>query len=579
MSLTLKDVLDLAVMNGAKVLSAQDRLDQLLVESVSVIEIPVENFVRKNELVLSTAIGCGQDPNLFQKFIQDVASAEPCALAIATGRYVKEIPSSILSFAEKVGLPIIEIPWEIRFGDITQAILSEIHSQHRNILRYSEEIQKYLLNLFLNGANLTDIAEYVHTKMDKPILFTDKESTIIGNSSKSENLILNWTHLIKTQGKPAVWNSVQLPDYFMHINVIWFPYQNQNFLQIAIRSTNKIHGYIIFSLPTEVSPESFLELDKLYILEHAATIAALWLQREQAVFQTEMRLKGDFVWNLAKDEIDSWDLVVARAKSLGYDVNRPYVSILGIPEHLDKIFHKLKSNQYSYDQWIHLQYQALADLISQTGEIIQKKVMVTYQQNHLILFLEIPPANVHEHINSFLNLIESKISEYSPEMVVSWGIGENHAGVKNFHESYNEAKIALDIGYRMKGPGHRSTYANTGIYRVLHHLSDNDEMQEMTLSTIGSLVDYDNQKGLDLVMTLNVYIRNKGNVSQTARDLNLHRQSLLYRLQKIETLTGRMLEDPDDLFLLNLTIKLWAMGITSAKETVKNKENLAYAKP
>ncbi|MFB4166322.1 helix-turn-helix domain-containing protein, partial [Alteribacillus sp. JSM 102045] len=42
--------------------------------------------------------------------------------------------------------------------------------------------------------------------------------------------------------------------------------------------------------------------------------------------------------------------------------------------------------------------------------------------------------------------------------------------------------------------------------------------------------------------------RNRGNVSQTARELNLHRQSLLYRLRKIETLTGCNLVNSDDTF-------------------------------
>ena len=40
------------------------------------------------------------------------------------------------------------------------------------------------------------------------------------------------------------------------------------------------------------------------------------------------------------------------------------------------------------------------------------------------------------------------------------------------------------------------------------------------------------------------------------RELNLHRQSLLYRLKKIEALTNRSLSNTDDLFLLNLSIRL-----------------------
>ncbi len=57
-------------------------------------------------------------------------------------------------------------------------------------------------------------------------------------------------------------------------------------------------------------------------------------------------------------------------------------------------------------------------------------------------------------------------------------------------------------------------------------------------------------------MNLRKLILIKGNVSKTARELNLHRQSLLYRLKKIEALTNRSLSNTDDLFLLNLSIRL-----------------------
>nr|WP_281419503.1 helix-turn-helix domain-containing protein [Bacillus alkalicola] len=56
-----------------------------------------------------------------------------------------------------------------------------------------------------------------------------------------------------------------------------------------------------------------------------------------------------------------------------------------------------------------------------------------------------------------------------------------------------------------------------------------------------------------------IYNKYKGNVSQTARALNLHRQSLLHRLRNIESLTQLSLVDSDDLFLLELSVRLWML--------------------
>src|SRR5699024_1316335 len=116
--LTVADVVQLDVMEGAKVLAAKERLSQRRVDWVSVIEIPVENFIRKNELVLSSAIGSGHDPALFCQFTRDVIQSGASALAVATGHYLRRVPEEAIQLAEEAKMPLIEVPWERRFSDI-----------------------------------------------------------------------------------------------------------------------------------------------------------------------------------------------------------------------------------------------------------------------------------------------------------------------------------------------------------------------------------------------------------------------------------------------------------------------------
>lgn len=58
---TLQDVLTIPLLSSAKLLSGEERIATQVVDSVSVMELPVEDFVRNNELVLTTAIGCGNN--------------------------------------------------------------------------------------------------------------------------------------------------------------------------------------------------------------------------------------------------------------------------------------------------------------------------------------------------------------------------------------------------------------------------------------------------------------------------------------------------------------------------------------
>ncbi|MBR7150621.1 MAG: helix-turn-helix domain-containing protein, partial [Oscillospiraceae bacterium] len=69
---------------------------------------------------------------------------------------------------------------------------------------------------------------------------------------------------------------------------------------------------------------------------------------------------------------------------------------------------------------------------------------------------------------------------------------------------------------------------------------------------IGQLTKYSDPSGIDLLGTLQTYIDCNYNISLTARNLYIHRQSLLYRLGKIEELTGMSLHDHKHLFLLEI---------------------------
>ncbi|MFB4166289.1 PucR family transcriptional regulator ligand-binding domain-containing protein [Alteribacillus sp. JSM 102045] len=93
---SVKDVLQLPIMEQAKLAAKAKSGLQTPVEWVSIIEMPVENFVRKNEFVLSAGIGCEHDENKLLAFTKEVMDAEAAALVIATGRYIRTLPDKVI---------------------------------------------------------------------------------------------------------------------------------------------------------------------------------------------------------------------------------------------------------------------------------------------------------------------------------------------------------------------------------------------------------------------------------------------------------------------------------------------------
>ena len=192
MQLTMEDVMNFDLLESARVLSAEDHLPRRLVEWVSITESPVENFVRKNELVLTTGIGCEQNLATLWQYVKDVMESEASALAVATGRFIYDIPAEILRYAEDRQFPIIEIPWEVRFADITHEVMKELTRRQQQELKKSEKIQQQLLSIILNGGGATKIAQYVAKQVQAPVFISDRQGNIKGSGRTTQTDYTLW---------------------------------------------------------------------------------------------------------------------------------------------------------------------------------------------------------------------------------------------------------------------------------------------------------------------------------------------------------------------------------------------------
>ena len=90
---------------------------------------------------------------------------------------------------------------------------------------------------------------------------------------------------------------------------------------------------------------------------------------------------------------------------------------------------------------------------------------------------------------------------------------------------------------------------------MMSTLSADENFLQNTYDILAPIIEYDRTKSMKLMDTLRVYLSCK-NISEAARKLDRHRQTLLYQLEKIEDLTGLSLKDNDELFLLEVCMRL-----------------------
>ena len=545
MSFSINDFMKLDVVKTAKIVTNEDTIRGKIIESISVMELPVENFVHKYELVLTTGIGCTDKDSVFLDFVKDIYNSGASGLVVSIGRYVKGTPQNIINYANEVGFPIIELPWEIRFASIIESVLFEINNIKQAYLKLFENIQKKLLTLYLNGSTLSEAANLIYKELGNEAVIVNTLGSVQGSSENSEELlkIIETPLNILFSGK----NLEQLKSFDM----------KDVYTVYKIGSKNITYGFLYLKTIENDYENDYIKDNKILVVRHIVSAISLWFDREQTIFETEMHHKDKFVWNLVQADEDELKKLNTQANSIGYNLSVPYICIVGMVSNFEKSYNLQRANFSSFEEWKYNCIKSIKSQILRVGQTIDQEIMLTYQEEKLIVFLEAKDDDYEEISNEFIDIIESRIKPIYPKLIISWGVGAYKADYLHFKKAYLDAKISLQLGYNEKEPGFRYVYYNTSLYRLLSILLNDKETHEIVKNILGKLVGYDEENGLDLINTFKTYRKNEGNVSQTARVLHLHRQSLLYRLKRIEEITQMSLNKADDIFLLELCIRLW----------------------
>jgi len=134
---------------------------------------------------------------------------------------------------------------------------------------------------------------------------------------------------------------------------------------------------------------------------------------------------------------------------------------------------------------------------------------------------------------------------------VNVGIGTSVIGVKDLARSFKEAQMALEVGKVFDTDKVIVSYDNLGIARLIYHLPTT--LCETFLHEVfkrGSIESLDHET----LFTIQRFFENNLNVSETSRKLFVHRNTLVYRLEKIKKLTGLDLREFDHAIIFKIAL-------------------------
>jgi carbohydrate diacid regulator len=223
--------------------------------------------------------------------------------------------------------------------------------------------------------------------------------------------------------------------------------------------------------------------------------------------------KGSFIKNIILDNILPSDIYI-KSKELHFNTEETRVVFL------IKFFGKTDV----------LPFEMLQNMFPDKT----RDYVISASEHDIVLVKDINPDTDSRDIDRIAtNIADTLSTEFYTK--VSIGISTVVDNIKDLARAYKEAQIALEVGKVFETEKNIINYENLGVGRLIYQLPTT--LCDMFLQEVfkrGSLESLDRET----LMTIQCFFENNLNVSETSRKLFVHRNTLVYRLEKIRKLTG-----------------------------------------
>lgn len=432
--------------------------------------------------------------------------------------------------------PVFALPPGASLRDIQQAALELIVNRQTYLIGRGGQIYQTLARLSVEGVGLAGLAQAMCEQTGKAVLLQDKRLNPLAEAvppalaevwPEALAALRSITHLPESlrdrrQAALGGWRDQSLPNGLAR-------------LVCPVVAKGMARGYL-----SVVGKAGELDaLDQL-VVEHGAAACALEMAKAKAVSEAEKRAHGDFVdavliGNVSLDELHRW------AKRIGYDVE---------PAHAALVW------KWGVSRGETPSLRRLETLVNQSVAKTGVTALVRLRDNEVVAFCAVPQAGRPEMALKLSEAVNRAAQEEYPQHITHCGVGRVATELADWKDSYREASQSLTMAVRLneKTPLY---FGDLSVYRLLFQLENNEELEAFCREVLGPLMDYEGSG--DLLETLEAFCDKLGNLSQTAEKLFIHRNSLLYRMERIQQLAGIDMNNPDTRLAVHLALKIRRM--------------------
>jgi len=526
--LTVREAMALEGVGNLILVAGEAGLDRLI-QHVTVIEVPdAEKWLKGNEFLI-TAFFNLRGALYDQMNLMEAASRKGCsALAILAHPegYKDDLPLALKMKADQISLPLFKMPDDVAYIDVIYPIYREIVNRQTRQLEYAMDAHTKMTDVFFEGKRMPELVSLIVDLVGNPVMILDKWGNVLEAAWPKETTPLSdFSERFRSRASVIV----DLGDNLNGEDVLpagQYPAKPDVFVRRYIRIGRSKYGAVVVWV--NLSPLTRLHM---MALEQACTVLAYYMEKERVVQEVRNHLNRDLL-----DEIiagANYDDISSRCQSLGWRVQDKGVVLIARWESGDfEGSRRLQSSDQDSDD----NYYVLRSILEKDSP----NHTPIRRGNSVVVLMDIgrdvTPARVKKAAVRLAGGMADALKARKSSVAV--GIGNAFGDPQEMRRSYSEARDALAMGKRIS-PGESVFHiADLAGYHHLYSLSTPESRREFSTRILGPLLDYDESCQGGLVATLDAILSCGGSVSEAARRLYIHRNTLRYRLEKIREILG-----------------------------------------
>jgi purine catabolism regulator len=455
-------------------------------------------WLEPGTLVMTTGLGLPVEPEAQGAYVERLARADLGGLLVGEQAderiYAPELTPRLVAVADEHSFPVLLMPYELPFADVARVVAEANHGEEH--ARIGQALRIYdTVRLVIGTASGRELISRLGavTNCELHVIHPATGRPVFAGSSNSLRLPTSAFDLISEKLSDR---SVPGPA------VVRIPCGPRHVVALAVPSSRP--AALVAVSKTEDPPD-------LFVLRHVAAVAAMEVEKLKASREGRRRSGAELLADLIENRYDE-------------DVAERLLAARGLAENPRVVaaFASSEAGAYS-DLHLRLEERGMPHLMSRRTEAF------------VVLLPHVEGA------------IQTLVREVDPPV----GLSDPVPRAARVADAHREAVWALQ-GARVTG----TTIVRYGEDAASPFLPRNlDESRAVVRHILGPLLEYDAEHEAPLVASLRTYLARNRSLKETSEALHVHKQTVIYRMRRVEQLTGRRLGRMEDIVDLWLALR------------------------